>query len=360
MVDEVMDDDKVQTVVRLRKRVEELERENHRLTELLGLNAAPPSQVQDVAGTMRSHEEPFSFQINRTSSPELKIALFESLFVGRRDVYALRWVSSKTGKSGWSPAVVGGAINARSRDRELLPLTPSVIGDHLSGRIQVGLYPLLPDDTCRLVACDFDGPSWTLDAIAYFDAARSLGIDPALERSRSGDGAHVWIFFREDVTSTLARRLGTIVLREAMNRRGDMDLASYDRLFPAQDFMPKGSFGNLIALPLQRECRDRGTTVFMDTASLKPLDDQWAYLSSLHRLSKSDVEAIVSAAPVVAAGPEEATFRRTHEESVLNMPESVEGVSGAMLGIQRSVRFPRESGHGFYAAMRVAAVNDNS
>jgi hypothetical protein len=130
-----------------------------------------------------------------------------------------------------------------------------VIEAHLSGRIHVGLYPLLPDDSCRLLACDFDGPSWPLDARAYRDAARALGIEAAIERSRSGDGAHVWIPFAGRVPASVARRIGAHLLREAMTIRAELDLASYDRLFPAQDFMPKGSFGNLIALPLEGQCR---------------------------------------------------------------------------------------------------------
>lgn len=328
-----MDDNQSQNEADLRRRVEELTRENHRLLELLGLNAR---QVVVEAEVEPPERDTPQLETDRTSSPESKIAFFQTLFVGRGDVYALRWESARTGKYGWSPAVLGGAVNVRSPDKELLPLTPSVIGDHLAGKIHAGLYPLLPDDTCRLVVCDFDGPSWTLDALAYVSAARAMGITPALERSRSGDGAHVWIFFRDNVTATLARRLGTVVLREAMNLRGEIDLASYDRLFPAQDFMPKGSFGNLIALPLQRECRDRGTTIFLDTVSLKPLEDQWAYLSSLQRLSQSDVETILASAPVVGAGPEEGTFRRSRDKSVITMPEFVEVVSGAMLAVQRS------------------------
>jgi len=204
-------------------------------------------------------------------------------------------------------------------------LTPRVVADHLAGKVHAGLFPLLGDDTCRLVVCDFDGPGWALDALAYFHSAQSMGVTSALERSRSGDGAHVWIFFREAVPATIARRLGTLLLREAMNLRGELDLASYDRLFPAQDFMPKGSFGNLIALPLQKECRDRGTTVFLDPSTMKPMGDQWAHLSALQRISRIEVESILATLPEVRAGPEERTFQRPRDVTPISMPETVAG-----------------------------------
>jgi hypothetical protein len=129
-----------------------------------------------------------------------------------------------------------------------------------------------------VLVCDFDDAGWVLDSLAYLDAARTSGVPAALERSRSGDGGHVWIFFDGNVPAASARRIGVHLLREAMTMRAELDLISYDRLFPAQDFMPKGSFGNLIALPLHGECRKRGTTVFIDPATLEPFEDQWAFL----------------------------------------------------------------------------------
>jgi hypothetical protein len=217
-----------------------LRAENARLRGLLGLDDRS-TRHPTAAWTPRlfaSDESPapVAVSVGRSSSKAEKIALFASLFSGRQDVYALRWENERSGKSGWGPAVRGGWSNARRPDREYLPFTDDVIAEHLSGGIHAGLYPLLRGDTCRLLACDFDGPGSILDALAYLDAAHAAGVPAALERSRSGDGVHVWVFFAERVPATSARRIGVHLLREAMTVRGELDLLSYDRLFPAQDF----------------------------------------------------------------------------------------------------------------------------
>ena len=259
-----------------------LREENDRLRRLLGLtderSADPPVAWEP---TLFSPPPVVCPVVDRRSSPAEKIALFRALFSGRDDVFALRWQNDRTGKSGWSPAVVGGWVNSKRPDRSYEAVTDAVIEQHLAGEIAVGLYPLLRDDRCRLLACDFDGGSWALDALAYLDACRAAGLPAVLERSRSGDGAHVWVFFSGPVAAADARKVGAAMLRRAMASRAEIDLASYDRLFPSQDVMPKGSFGNLIALPLQGDCRRRGTTVFLDPTTLDPYDDQWAFLSSL-------------------------------------------------------------------------------
>jgi superfamily II DNA or RNA helicase len=331
-----LNDEELQIVDELRHQIADLQRENDRLAEILGMQTPATAKRLEISQSVETLLDSTLFQVDRTASPEAKVEFFRALFVGRDDVYAVRWESERTGKHGWSPAVHGGFANPRSPSKEYLPLTQAVIADHLAGKIHVGLYPLLRDDSCRLIVCDFDGPGWALDALAYFNSAQSMGITSALERSRSGDGAHVWIFFRETVPSTMARRLGTLLLREAMNLRGELDLASYDRLFPAQDFMPKGSFGNLIALPLQKECRDRGTTSFLDPGTMKPMEDQWAYLSTMKLVSRAEVELILETAPMVGAGPEERTFQRSRAVASVPMPEVVVGVAAAMLEIERS------------------------
>jgi superfamily II DNA or RNA helicase len=169
-----------------------------------------------------------------------------------------------------------------------------VLSDHLRGRGHVGVYPLRPDDTCTVLACDFDGASSALDARAYHDAALAVGLSPLLERSRSGDGAHVWLFFADAVPASVARRLGCGLLRTAMEQRAELDLASYDRLFPSQDALPANGFGNLIALPLQGACRRAGTTVFLDPTALEPFEDQWAALSAVTPADATDVQRLAA------------------------------------------------------------------
>lgn len=146
------------------------------------------------------------------SSNAEKVALFASRFAGRADVYAMRWESG-SGKAGWSPAVKGGWSNAKAKVRQYLPLTDEVLAAHLRGEISVGVYPLLRGDSCRFFACDFDRSSWALDALAFFDACRDVGVPATLERSRSGNGAHVWIFFADAVPASTARSLGAGLLR---------------------------------------------------------------------------------------------------------------------------------------------------
>ncbi|MGW0672536.1 TOTE conflict system archaeo-eukaryotic primase domain-containing protein [Streptomyces sp. NPDC002746] len=253
-----------------------------------------------------------------SSSTEAKIALFRALFAGREDVYATRWVSSKSGRTGWSPAEDNPfAKNKNDSERVFWPLSEKSVYNHLSrpepGRreVHLGLYPLLADDTCRLLAVDFDGKDgsdWRGDAAAYATACRNAEVPALTEVSRSGAGAHVWTFFTAPVAAATARALGMALLRRAIDARGQMTLSSYDRLFPAQDLMPtnaKGNarFGNLIALPLQGASRLKGTTVFCDPDTWTPYPDQFAHLSRAERLTPDQVEALVDKLGQVTAGP---------------------------------------------------------
>jgi superfamily II DNA or RNA helicase/very-short-patch-repair endonuclease len=261
-------------------------------------SSQPPASLPDITAQV----------VGRHSPAAVKIALFRSLFRGREDVYPRRFESRKTGKSGYAPACANewvGGICAKPRikcamcaHRRFLPVTDDVIRWHLSGQddggqpFVAGVYPLLLDEACYFLAVDFDKTGWQSDAMAFVRGCRRLGLNAALERSRSGRGGHVWLFFECAIPAALARRLGSHLLTEAMESRPDIGLDSYDRLFPNQDTMPQGGFGNLIALPLQRGPRNQGNSVFVDD-DLKPWPDQWAFLVSVRRLGRAEVEAIV-------------------------------------------------------------------
>jgi hypothetical protein len=246
--------------------------------------------------------------VNQTSASQAKIALFRSLFRGRADVYPRRFESRKTNRAGYAPACANEWVRgicekprikcAECPDRRFLPVTDEVIRWHLSGYdadgqpFVAGVYPLLQDETCFFLAVDFDKAGWREDATAFLEAVRRLNLPAALERSRSGRGAHVWFFFAEAIPAALARRLGSHVLTETMEGRPDIGLDSYDRLFPNQDAMPQGGFGNLIALPLQKGPRKQDNSVFLDD-QLVPWGDQWAFLAGVRRIGRGLVEGIV-------------------------------------------------------------------
>ncbi len=227
-----------------------------------------------------------------------KIALFRRLFRGRTDVYPLRWESAK-GASGYSPACgiewKPGICHkpkvkcGECSHRVLLPVTDQVIYDHLAGKKTIGVYPLLTDDSCYFLTADFDEADWREDAKAFMQSCREMAIPAALEISRSGQGAHVWIFFADPVPAREARQLGAALISHTCDRTRQLSLGSYDRLFPNQDTLPKGGFGNLIALPLQKQPRALGRSVFVDE-HLEPYPDQWGFLASFRPFFRTELE----------------------------------------------------------------------
>jgi superfamily II DNA or RNA helicase len=279
-----------------------LRAENARLLKLLRLTprqAAPPGPAQAAF-----FEAPPGV-VHHRSPQDAKVAFFGALFAARTDVYAVRFEIQRTGKSGWVPAVRGGwQKGVRHEDRSSLPLTPAVLASHLKGEVHVGLYPLLDGDRCWWLAADFDGPEAMFDALMYVKAGRAVQVPVALEVSRSGVGAHAWVFFTAPVPAEMARRLGTGLLREAMALRGRMTLASYDRLFPSQDLLPAGGVGNLIAAPLFKPARDNGATVFLDLETLERHEDQWAYLSALGRMTPQELKRAADRAGKVPVAAE--------------------------------------------------------
>lgn len=251
-------------------------------------------------------------RLNRTSAlpsptltPEDKIELFLRLFRGRSDVYPRLWENGQTGKKGYSPAcanewVRGACEKPRVKcgecpNQAFVPVTSDTMRDHLQGRHVIGVYPMLPDETCWFLAVDFDKAAWQDDVLAFTETCRRAGAAYAVERSRSGNGAHVWFFFDRPVAAATARKLGSYLITETMARRHQLAMSSYDRLFPNQDTLPQGGFGNLIALPLQHHPRQEGNTVFLDD-SLAPLPDQWGFLAALVPIRADKVETIAAEA----------------------------------------------------------------
>lgn len=272
-----------------------LRAENARLIALLaaqGIEWRLPKPATVVAREQES---------SRLSTDE-KVALFRRLFRGRTDVYPIRWESKTTGKAGYAPACANewrAGVCEKPRikcgdcsQRLLIPLSDAVVYDHLAGGHTVGVYPLLEDDTCYFLAADFDEADWRDDARAFMQSCGELGVPAALEISRSGQGAHVWVFFAGRVSASDARRLGASIISHTCARTRQLKLESYDRLFPNQDTMPKGGFGNLIALPLQKGPRELGYSVFVD-ANLHPYPDQWAFLASIQPMAAHDIEPTI-------------------------------------------------------------------
>ncbi|MBW1781408.1 MAG: DEAD/DEAH box helicase [Deltaproteobacteria bacterium] len=253
-------------------------------------------------------------RVTNRSSEEDKIRLFRLLFRGREDVYSRRFESKKTGKSGYQPACRNEWLRPLCKkpkircgncpNQRFIPVTDGIIRKHLLGYdpqektrrdFTIGVYPLLPEETCWFIAADFDQSVWMEDASQVMETCKRFDIPAAVERSRSGNGGHVWVFFSEPIPAVLARKLFSFILTETMERRPELGLRSYDRLFPRQDTLPRGGFGNLIALPLQKRAREQGNSLFVDDR-FEPHPDQWAFLSSIGRMSLDDVRHIVDEA----------------------------------------------------------------
>jgi len=234
-------------------------------------------------------------------STEQKVSVFKKLFRGRAEIFAQRWGNSK-GRSGYSVAChnewkTGLCHKPKIKctecsNKKFKALNNQAIYDHLAGKQTIGLYPLLTDDSCHLLAVDFDKKDWQAAISAMMKACQQFNISHAVEISRSGNGAHLWIFFSEPVTAKDARQLGFGLLDKAMEIHPNLSFDSYDRLFPNQDIMPEGGFGNLIALPLQYQARQLNRCVFVDT-ELTPYIDQWSFLSRIKTLNNQQLKDLL-------------------------------------------------------------------
>ena len=338
--------------------IEQLRQENAELRKKLGIQVLEPKAIYTQSGRSASGSKTSTEGTQETSpaaahglsiaarpagvssnfSSKEKVKLFRALFRGREDVYAAFWFNEQTGKKGYSPAYEDPWSSRQGKPKKYLPVTDEVIISHLSGGITIGVYPLLKDDTCWFLACDFDKEGWALDALAFLNICKDYGMPAYLERSRSGNGGHVWIFFSAPVTATSARQLGIRLLKETMVLRAEIDLASYDRFFPSQDFLPRAGFGNLIALPLQKKCRALGNTEFLnvDPSELRPWPDQWSFLSQIKRLGPSQVDALLEKIPPVSVGPGKSGAVSPTIRQRYPAPKQIRSAFGATLSIEKS------------------------
>ncbi|MFF2878110.1 DEAD/DEAH box helicase family protein [Gottfriedia sp. NPDC057991] len=280
-------------IQQLIKECEQLKLENQKLKTLLKHHNIP-------LNSSNQNTKNESVNVKRQKINE-RIEIYKNLFIGRTDVYAVRW-EAKNGKFGYSPAckhewkpTICQKPNIKCSEcqyRELLPLTDQVIYDHLTGKHIIGLYPLLQNETCWFLAVDFDKKNWQMDALTFIKTCNELNVPACIERSRSGDGCHVWIFFQEPLPAYLVRKLGNELISRTLEKRYELGMDSFDRLFPNQDTLPKGGFGNLIALPLQHGPRKNGNSVFVDENFI-PYQDQWSYLSNIKKMKLEDVNKII-------------------------------------------------------------------
>jgi hypothetical protein len=294
----------------LLEQVDRLTEENNQLKTQLGL---PESELVQKTTSIKnigrkipddeSDARKFLLDVDNQSDTFSKIRLFISLFKGRQDVYAKRWENKHKKTSGYSPVCLNewqsGICGkpkipcSKCKNKFYASLDEGVIENHLRGSTIAGIYPMLPDETCCFLAMDFDDTDWQKDISVLRDVCVEFNIPVAVERSRSGKGGHVWFFFENPLPAALARKFGTVLITCSMGRRYEIPFKSYDRLFPSQDTMPKGGFGNLIALPLQKAARENKNSEFVDE-NFQSYHDQWAFLSTIQKISEGRLDDLIS------------------------------------------------------------------
>lgn len=296
---------------------EQLRKENAKLSELVKSIVKTGEDTESVeVNSIQKDSKPVTQENTLITTPCLslteKVTLFSSLFKGREDVFARRWYSQASGKAGYQPVCLNEWNHqfcnkkkykcAQCPNRQFKGLEYQDVYRHLEGKDAegcdvIGVYVVLINNQCNFLCVDFDDKlcehGYQNDVLAFVGVCKDWDIPCFIERSRSGNGAHVWIFFKEPLAAVKARKLGNAILTEAMNRDGRVSLKSYDRVFPSQDHLPEGGLGNLIALPLQGKARRNGNSVFVDEAFI-PIEDQWAYLMSVRKISESFIDRVLA------------------------------------------------------------------
>ncbi|MDP5081662.1 MAG: DEAD/DEAH box helicase family protein [Winogradskyella sp.] len=231
-----------------------------------------------------------------------QIQFFCSLFKGREDVFALRW--EKASKSGYMPAYSydpyvyrlhkqkGGTFKDY-KNKTYLKLDNYQFSKHLSGEKFIGIYPLLKDNTSWFIVADFDKKNWKEQSKKAVESCREFNIPAYLERSRSGNGSHVWIFFDKPYPAIKSRKI-ILSLFEKTDVFSVFDKnTSFDRLFPNQDYLSGKGLGNLIALPFQGNTLQQGNSCFIDIETFVPYEDQWEFIREITRVSVNHLDEVL-------------------------------------------------------------------
>ena len=261
-------------------------------------------QIAELKQQLKKEEQNIKSQL----SLEQRVEIYMSYFRGRDDVYPYLSINKNNPNikyyipacvNEWKNGVCNKTMGKPCKTcqyKELKPINCDVIKNHIYNNKTIGIYPLLEDETCYFLAFDFDDKKDENhikdDVLAFVKVCDEYNVPIAIEKSRSGKGIHCWLFFNEKIKAVTARKLGSLLLSKTMEIRDNLKIESFDRMFPNQDFMPKGGYGNLIALPFQTEPAKYGNTIFIDRNFI-PICNQWEYLSNLKQLKEIEVIEII-------------------------------------------------------------------